>query len=315
MTHNTKKVLILGATGEIGSRIARGSVDAGHETTGVTRGTNDRHRVDTAGVNFITGDKKDEDFYKSVLAKNEYDVVIDSIPETEDVQLAHKYFAGRIEHYFMCSSVGTYAPLLYLPADENHPWREQTEVNFHHQSLRDEVALTLWEKEKFSVTIFRPTNIIGPGRVPLELWGGRSTLYFQLMRQGKTVEIPLMGNALLQSGYNDDLATAFVQAIPMGSEISGEIFNISCEKSLTLDQYFSVARDVLKSSSPVDHVSNEEILRRHPEETNDGGLRYLVEHCCYDIGKAKRMLGYSPEYSMEQGLANSLEWCLDQGLL
>lgn len=315
MSYTKKKVLILGATGEIGSRIARGSVDAGHETTGVSRGTNDRHRVDTAGVNFITGDKYDGDFYTTVLADKEFDVVIDSIPETESVELAYKYFNGRVEHYFMCSSTGTYVPLLYLPADENHPWREKTPVNFHHQSVRDIVALDYWEEDQFPVTIFRPTNIIGPGRVPLELWGGRSTAYFQMMRQGTTVEIPLEGNTLLQSGYNDDLATAFVNAISLGQEIAGEIFVISCEKSITLDRYFSVAKEVLKSTSAVEHVSIEEIHRRHPAETDAGGLRYLVEHCCYDIGKAKRMLGYAPQTGMEQGLANSLEWCLDQGLL
>ena len=85
MTTSKKKVLIFGASGEIGSRIARGCVDAGHETTGVTRGTNDRHRVDTAGVTFMSGDKGDEDFYKTTLADKDFDVVIDSIPSTEHI--------------------------------------------------------------------------------------------------------------------------------------------------------------------------------------------------------------------------------------
>jgi nucleoside-diphosphate-sugar epimerase len=124
----------------------------------------------------------------------------------------------------------------------------------------------------------------------------------------------LASDAQLQSGYNDDLATAFVKAIPMGSELAGEIFIISCEKSITLDRYLSVARDVLKSSSPIEYVSNDEILRRYPDGTSEQQLTYLVEHCCYDIGKARRILGYVPQFSMEQGLADSLEWCLDQGL-
>ena len=62
---NSKKVLILGASGEIGGRIARGCVDAGYQTTGVTRGTNTRHQVSLDGIEFITGDKYDEDFYAS----------------------------------------------------------------------------------------------------------------------------------------------------------------------------------------------------------------------------------------------------------
>ena len=75
---NAKKVLILGASGEIGGRIARGCVDAGYQATGVTRGTNTRHQVSLDGIEFITGDKYDEDFYASELATREFDVIIDS---------------------------------------------------------------------------------------------------------------------------------------------------------------------------------------------------------------------------------------------
>lgn len=315
MTNSSKRVLIFGATGEIGSRIARGSIEAGHETTGVTRGKNTLHRVNTDGVEFIRGDKGDEHCLKSLIAKKDFDIVIDTVPNTEHVKLAHKYFGGRIEHYFMCSSTGTYVPLQYLPADESHPWREETPVNFYEQSQRDEYALSLWQEGEFPVTIFRPTNIIGPGRIPLELWGGRNILYFQLMKQDKPVEIPVAGNVLVQSGYNDDLADAFVKAITKGDEISGEIFIISCKRAITLDQYFSIAKEVLGSASSVEYVSIEEMCRRHPEETGEGGLKFLVEHMCFDISKAQEMLGYFPKYSAEQGLAKALEWCLDQDLL
>jgi nucleoside-diphosphate-sugar epimerase len=149
----------------------------------------------------------------------------------------------------------------------------------------------------------------------LELWGGRNILYFRLMRKNKPVEIPVTGNVLVQSGYNDDLATAFVRAITKGDELSGETFIISSKKAITLNRYFSIAKEVLESTSPVEYVSVEQILRRHPGETNETGLRFLLEHMCFDIGKAREVLGYAPEYSTEQGLADALEWCLNQKIL
>ena len=314
MTNAGKRVLVFGATGEIGSRIARGCVEAGHATTGVTRGENTRHRVETDGVEFISGDKGDEGLFTSVIAKRDFDIVIDTVPTTEHVKLAHKHFSGRIEHYFTCSSTGTYVPLQYLPADEGHPWREETPVNFYGQSERDDYILSLCQEDGFPATIFRPTNIIGCGRIPLELWGGRNPLYFQLMRQDKPVEIPGEGNILVQSGCNDDLADAFVKGIAKGQEISGEIFIISSKKAITFERYCNVAKGVLGSASPVEHVSAEEILKRHPGETDERGLRFLVEHMCFDIGKARDVLGYSPRYSTEQGLVMALEWCMDQNL-
>ena len=207
-------------------------------------------------------------------------------------------------------------PLQYYTADEDHPWQEETELNFWHQCKRDMVALDLWRKHGFPVTIFRPTNIIGRHRIPLELWGGRGIVFFQRLKKGKSVEIPAhAGNVLLQSGHNDDLATAFVHAAAKGPEISGEIFNISSKKAITLDRYLMAAREILKSTSEAEYLPIDEILKRRPDDTNYGGMRFLLEHMCFDMGKAERVLGYNPQYSPEEGLEHALGWCVDTGLL
>ena len=117
---NGKKVLVFGTTGELGSRVARCCVDAGHQVTGVSRGKTKLHRADLTGVEMLTGDKGDESFLQSFATERQFDVIIDIAPRIEHLELAYKYFAGKIEHYFLCSSTGTYAPLLYCPADEEH---------------------------------------------------------------------------------------------------------------------------------------------------------------------------------------------------
>lgn len=315
MSTQKKRVLVLGATGEIGSRVARGSLEAGHEVWGVTRGKNTRHRVDIRGTTLVTGDKGDHAFMSSLLSRQEFDAVIDTVPSVEHVALAHQLLAGRIEHYLMCSSTGTYPPLQYVPADEDHPWREKTSVNFDWVCKRDAYALRLWEEHAFPVTILRPTNIIGAGRIPIDLWGGRSILYFKLMQEGKTVEIPGSGNILVQPGCNDDLAAGFVNAVTSGPDVRGEIFILSCKRAITLDRYFDVAKQVLNSSSAAEHASLQEILQRRPDEAEDVWLRFLMEHMCFDITKAETMLGYSPGFSAEEGLERALKWCIDEGLL
>lgn len=116
----------------------------------------------------------------------------------------------------------------YFPADENHPWREKTPVNFYNQCVRDQRILDLWEQEKFPVTIFRLTNIIGQGRVPLELWGGRDIIFFRKLKNHEEITIAPCEHIMIQSGYNWDLASAFVKAIDYPDMVRGEIFIISC---------------------------------------------------------------------------------------
>ena len=310
-----KRILVFGATGEIGGRIARGCVDAGHRVTGVTRGVNPRPRVPLDGVELLVGDKGDPATFTNLLGGREFNAIIDSVPRTEHVQLVFDHFVGRIEHYCMCSSTGCFVPLQYLPAGEDHPWREKTEVNFHRQCERDAFALSLHHQHRFPVVILRPTNIIGAHRVPLETWGGRSPLYFKLLREHQTVEIPLTGQTLLQPGCNDDIAAAFVHAVDKGPEIEGGIFNISCPYAITLDRYVDTAKEILGSRSPVEYVLIDELLKRHPDEATYKGARFLAEHMCFDLSKAERLLDYHPQYTAEQGLERALEWCLDKGII
>lgn len=309
-----RKVLVFGATGEIGGRIACGCVRAGHKVIGISRGKNTRERVELEGVEMICGDKSDENFIRGTVAKLDYDAVINSVPDVKDVEMCCKHLR-KAENVLLCSSTGTFVPLRYFPADECHPWRKKTTVNFYPQCVRDARALELWETEKFPVSILRPTNIIGPGRIPLELWGARDIAFFKKLKAGEDVIISPCEHILLQSGYNDDLADAFVKSLDYQDKVRGEIFIISCKKAITLGTYLETAMEFLNSKSEIRHVSPEELMKIYPEITWTNRLDFLLEHMCFDIGKAEKTFGYAPRKTAEEGLVDALEWCEKTGLL
>jgi nucleoside-diphosphate-sugar epimerase len=308
------KVLVFGATGEIGGRIARLAVDAGHEVIGVTRGQNKRETVDLSGVEMLTGSKRDEEFIRDVCAKLNVDAVIDSVPSIDDVNMYHKHFKD-VGNILYCSSTGTFVPLRYMPADENHPWRERTPVNFWPQCQRDAHILELWEKEKFPGTVLRPTNIIGEHRIPLELWGSRDIEFFRKLKANEPIFIPYCKEILLQSGYNWDLASAFVKALDHPDEIQGEIFTISCKRAITLGRYLQTAMDFLGSESEITEVSTDKLAELYPDIQWKNRLEFLLLHMCLDISKAEKTFGYAPEKSAEEGLIAALEWCESADLL
>ncbi len=309
-----RNVLVFGASGEIGGRIARLAVDAGHRVYGVTRGKNTRDTVDLSGVEMLHGDKNDPAFLAQVAGKLPVDAVIDSVPGMESAALYRRYIP-QAQNVFYCSSTGTFVPLRYFPADEDHPWRAKTAVNFFDQSERDAGALAMYRDHAFPITIFRPTNIIGAGRVPLELWGARDIRFFQLLKSNQPVTIAPCENILLQSGYNQDLARAFVQALDYPDAVRGEIFIISCRRAVTLGEYLATAMEFLGSHSEIRHIAAEKLVTIYPEVTMPYRMDFLLEHMCFDIGKAERAFGYAPTKTTQEGLIDALTWCCDTGLL
>ncbi len=308
-----RKVAVFGATGEIGGRIAYLAAQAGHEVTAVTRG-NRKFEHDPAGIRFVTGDKCDETFLAQLAEENDFDVIIDSVPRYVSVDLYEKYFPD-VENIFFCSSTGTFVPLQYFPADENHPWKEETPFNFYSQCQRDQYALERFAAGKFPVTIFRPTNIIGEGRVPLELWGGRNIEFFRKLKAGEPITIAPCEDIMVQSGYNWDLASAFVLALDHPEEVRGEIFIISCKKAITLGTYLKTAREYFNSRSEISYCPAEKLVEIYPQITMRFGMEFLLCHMNLDISKAERILGYNPTKTTEEGLIAALRWCEESGLL
>lgn len=303
-----RTILIFGATGEIGGRVARLCLDAGHRVIGVSRGRNQRARVDPGGVEMVTGDKRDDGFIADLRARYPLQVVIDSVPSENDVRRYQDLFP-EVENFLFCGSTGKYVPLQYLPADEQHPWRENTGVNFFHQSRIDRAILDLWERWNFPGTIFCPTNIIGEGRVPLDLWGGRNLEFFRKLKAGDPLRIAPCESIPVQSGYNWDLARAFAAAVDRPDAIRGETFIISCKRAIPLGRYLRTAMDFLKSRSEIMHAPAQELPDLYPGVCRQNGLRFLLEPMCFDIGKAERILDYRPTHTPEQGLVKALEWC------
>jgi len=310
----SKKILVLGATGEIGGRVARLAVDAGHQVSGVSRGLNSRAQVDLTSVEMLVGDKGDEAFVRDVLAKMDIDILIDSVPSINNVEFYSKYLK-QVENFFFCSSTGTFVPLQYFPADEKHPWHDETPVNFYSQCVRDARIMELWEKEKFPGSIFRPTNIIGQGRIPVELWGGRDIEFFRKLKRDETITIAPCEHIMVQSGYNWDLASAFVKAIDYPEAVRGEIFIISCKHAITLGQYLQTAMDFLGSKSEIKHCPVEKLKDIYPKVIMRFGMDFLLEPMCLDISKAKKTFAYAPTRTTQEGLVEALQWCTKTGLL
>jgi len=302
------KVLVIGGTGWVGHHIAHKVAGHGHAVTVLSRGTGGRF-APPANAEMIRADKNDTEAFRALLQRLHMDIIIDSVPTQASLKTLIETMSGRIEHYLHCSSTGVYTPLRRIPADENHPWREPTGINFMNKVRLDMLALDAHRRHDFPATVIRPTNIMGPGMVPIDTLGGRYPGFLDDVAAGREIFLPNDGRALLQPVFVEDVAEPFALAIERPRSI-GQVYNVSWHHSVTLRDYLGIVADILDAKPKVTCVPAEEIVSRFSNtgKVSEKGLQFLCEHMCFDISKARKELGYEPTLSIAASTRACIEW-------
>ena len=93
--------------------------------------------------------------------------------------------------------------------------------------------------------------------------------------------------------YIENVIEANLTACLAPDEASGEAFNIAYGgREYLIDIYYDLTKSLGKNIEP--HFG--------PDRPGD------IKHSNADISKAKRLLGYDPEYDFARGLNEAIEW-------
>ena len=304
------KILMIGGTRLVGKAAVSDLTARGHEVTVMTRGKSGEH---PDAAHSIRCDKDDRESFSEVLNSENWDAVIDTILDDEDLVFVSEHLQGRIQRFIHTGSIGVYATQTPIPASEEAPLVEHdAPFNFNHKLRQDIVLMRLCQEHDFPATSLRMSYIYGPGMGLLEGWGGRSSEYFRMMLEGKPVMLAGDGRALLHPGYVADLARAYGDSLETPQAI-GQIYNIGGPHALMMRDYISLIAEQFNVKPSFEYASPEEIQSRYPEQVDLRGLLFACEHMCCDISKAQRDLGWQPTTPLETGLATSIEWMREQG--
>ena len=235
------KVLIIGGTRFIGPHIIRGLLAAGHQVVALNRGKSPAPLPPE--VERITCDKAERDRFRTALIEAKPDACIDTCLQADDLEVACEALSGRLRQFIHTGSTGVYTPMQRLPAREDDPIRIVPGITFEEKWAQDQVLLRWRDERDFPATIIRPTNVFGPGAVPLDLWGCRTPTFFQRAADSRPLTLPNDGRALIQPVDVEDLASAYCLALATERSI-GQIYNISSACALMHQEYLAVIMDV-----------------------------------------------------------------------
>ena len=315
------RVLVIGGTRYLGRTIVEKLAERGDDVTVLNRGRTDC--VVPEAVTCVTGDITEPESVVDALKGPDgrvmtFDACVHMIAmDGVRAQRVIEAVWGLIGHYVQCGSTGVFMPLRRCPADESEPVEPPPPElgGFGSKAESDAVAREMCAEYDLPLTILRPTNIMGPGDIPIDLWGGRDAIFFQEMLDGEPVLIPNNGEGLLQPGDVRDLADAFVLALDQ-PEKAGE-FNISSPYAITHNYYAELLADALGVDPHVHHVRVEDLLDEYDDtdRLSSRGLFFFVEHMCFTIEKARRELGYKPKYNAEASVKDTVQWMLDNKII
>jgi 2-alkyl-3-oxoalkanoate reductase len=221
---------------------------------------------------------------------------------------------GRVLHL---SSVVVLGPRQPDGADETAPVRmtgnpyTDTKVAAEHQALLSAAAGAV------PVTVVRFGDAYGPHSQP---WTVRPV---ELLRRGLLV-LPSGGHGILSPTYVDDAVAGGLAAAGNDAAV-GEVFHITGGQSVAVREFFGqyasmLGRDLRSVpaaalsvlASPVEVVSRS--FGRAPP-VSPRALEYVTRKGTFSIAKAAEVLGWSPQVSLDDGMARTRVWLEEVGLV
>ena len=311
------RVVVIGATGHIGTYLVPRLVRAGHRVVAVSRGEREPYRADPAWaeVERFTVDRGAEEAagaFGRRIAALRGEAVVDLIcfEPGSCLQLVDA-LAGDVAHFLHCGTIWVHGPTEVVPTDETRPRRPFGAYGIAKAAI-EALLLDRARLRGFPATILHPGHIVGEGWRPVNPQGNLNVRAFEDLAAGEPVALPDRGLSLLHHVHADDVAQAFERALTRPAAI-GESFHVVAGQAMTLRGLATGVARWFGREPVLDFVDWPEFTRRagagHADITRDHTFRGITA----SIARASTVLGYAPRYSTLETLREALAWLVAHG--
>jgi len=307
------KALITGADGFIGSHLTELLLEKGYKVRALAQynSFNNWGWLEDIPANnkleIITGDIRDPHFCKvitkdidiifhlaaliaipySYIAPDSY--VDTNIKGTLNMcQAARENGVGRFIH---TSTSEVYGTAQYVPIDEKHPKQPQSPYSATKIGA-DAMALSFYNAFNFPVTIARPFNTYGPRQSARAIV---PTIITQIIANQKTIKIGDL-TPTRDMSYIKDTCRGII-AIAEHENTIGKEINICSNSEISMEEVLNKIKKIMHAD--LNHKS--ELQRMRPVGSE-------VYRLYGDNSLLKKLTGFKPDFTIEQGLQLTCEW-------
>ncbi|MDM5319099.1 GDP-mannose 4,6-dehydratase [Bacillus altitudinis] len=311
---NGKNVFVTGCTGLLGSYLVKDLIDQGANVTGLVRDQVPRSNLYQGSqfekMNVVQGALEDMQTIERALGEYEIDTVfhlaaqaIVGVANRHPVSTFEANILGTwnvleacrrqplIKRVIVASSDKAYGDQEQLPYDEDMPLNGKHPYDVS-KSCADLISHTYYNTYGLPVCITRCGNLYGGGDLNFNRIIPQT---IQLVLEGEAPEIRSDGTFIRDYFYIEDAVKAYLLLAEKMEEkgLAGEAFNFSNEIQLTV---LELVDKILKAMGS----------ELKPRILNQG--THEIKHQYLSAEKARKLLDWKPDYSIDEGLEKTIEW-------
>lgn len=309
------RILVTGADGFIGSHLTEMLLGKGYKVRALSVYNSFNNwgwleQVQHDNLEVVSGDIRDANFCRKIA--KDIDVIyhlaaLIAIPYSYDapdsyvdtnvrgtLNICQAAKDANVKKVIVTSTSEVYGTALYVPIDERHPKQPQSPYSASKIGA-DMMAMSFYNAFGLPVVIARPFNTYGPRQSARAII---PTIISQIASGKSEIKVGDL-SPTRDFNYVKDTCRGFIELANCDKAI-GEEVNISSNYEISMRDTLTLIAEIMNKK--VDFVEDNQRIRPSKSE---------VFRLWGDNSKIKSLTGFTPQYSIEEGLKETIEWFLN----
>jgi nucleoside-diphosphate-sugar epimerase len=314
-----RRVVVIGATGHVGTYLVPRLVRAGHEVVAVSRGAREPYHdaPEWRSVERVTADRDAEDAagtFGTRIAELRPDAVVDLICFTAASarQLVDALRPAR-PLLLHCGTIWVHGRAARMPITEDEPrtaygdygtGKAAIEELLHRETLAGGVPSV----------VLHPGHISGPGWPVITPAGNLDPDVWRRLATGEPLALPHLGLGVLNHVHADDVAQAFELALSRPAAI-GASFHVVAAQAMTCRGLATGVAAWFGREAVLELVDWPEFSQRAGADHAGATRDHVERSIAASIDRARTVLGYAPRYSSLDAMREAVRWLAEHDQL